>query len=65
MRFGSAGRSLEVVDLPAGEMRAGDVPLLALAVRRQDERAFARAHETRTPLIAVVLSDLLAAVSTL
>ena len=33
------GRSLEVVDLPAREVGAADVPPLALAVRRQDERA--------------------------
>ena len=33
------GRSLEVVDLPAREVGAADVPPFALAVRRQDERA--------------------------
>ena len=38
-------RSLEVIDLPAGEVRAADVPLLALAVGRQDERALARADQ--------------------
>ena len=39
------GRAFEVVHLPAGEMRAADVPLLALAVGRENERAFARADE--------------------
>ena len=39
------GRSLEVVDLPAREVRAADVPPFALAVRRQDERALARADQ--------------------
>ena len=42
-------RALEVVDLPAPEVRAADVPLLALAVRRQDERALARADEYSYP----------------
>ena len=49
------GRALHVIDLPAGEVRAVDVPLLALAVGGEDERAFARAdqdsHSThRVPL---------------
>ena len=39
------GRALQVIDLPAREVRAADVPLLALAVRRQDERALARANQ--------------------
>ena len=34
------GRALEVVDLPAAEVRAADVPLLALAVGAENERAF-------------------------
>src|SRR5205085_3242782 len=34
------GRALDVVDLPAGEVGAGDVPLLALGVGVEDERAF-------------------------
>ena len=37
-------RPLDVVDLPAGEMRPADLPLLALAVRSQHERALARPH---------------------
>ena len=39
------GRALQVVDLPAGEVRAADVPLLALAVGREDERALACADQ--------------------
>src|SRR4029079_14075504 len=31
--------------LPAREQRAFDVPIVARPVRRQDERAFSRAHE--------------------
>src|SRR5256886_638652 len=38
-------RALEVVDLPPREVRATDVPPFALAVRRQDERALARADQ--------------------
>src|SRR6266508_46263 len=39
------GRGLEMIDLPAAEVWAAHVPLLALAVRRHDERAFARADQ--------------------
>ena len=39
------GRALQVIDLPAGEVRAADVPLLALAVRRENECAFACADQ--------------------
>ena len=39
------GRAFEMIDLPAAEERAVDVPLLALAVGGQDERAFAGADE--------------------
>ena len=39
------GRPLEVVDLPAGEMRPADVPFLPLAVRSQHERALTRPHQ--------------------
>src|SRR6266851_5123805 len=42
---GIHGRPLEVVHLPAGEVRAGDFPALALPIGRQDERAFACTHE--------------------
>ena len=31
-------RALEVVDLPSGKVGAADIPVFALAVRRQDER---------------------------
>ena len=36
---------LQVIHFPAAEVRAGDLPLLALAVRSEDERSFASAHE--------------------
>src|SRR2546426_7348468 len=42
---GVGRRALEVVDLPTGEVGAADVPLLALAVRCQDECAFPCAHQ--------------------
>src|SRR6059036_1971077 len=38
-------RSLEVVDLPAREVGPADLPLVALPVRRHDERALARADQ--------------------
>src|ERR1700678_3878325 len=38
---GISRRALHVVDLPAREVRAADLPLLARAVRGQDERALA------------------------
>src|ERR1700733_9764119 len=38
-------RAFHVVDLPAREVRAADLPLLARAVRGQDERALARARK--------------------
>ena len=38
-------RSLEVVDLPAGEVRPADLPGPAGAVRRQDEGALPGAHQ--------------------
>ena len=34
-----SGRAFEVIHFPAREMRPADFPILALAVRRQDERA--------------------------
>src|ERR1022692_1773484 len=39
------GRALDMVNLPAPEVGAADVPPLALAFRRQDERALARANQ--------------------
>src|SRR5581483_9335240 len=38
-------RSFQVIHLPAAEMRSRDVPRVAFAVGRQDERAFLRSHE--------------------
>ena len=37
--------ALEVINLPACEMRAGDVPFGALGVRGEDKRAFARTYQ--------------------
>src|SRR5580700_3430172 len=42
---GVHGRAFEVIHFPTAKVRAGDVPLLALAIRRQDERALARADQ--------------------
>ena len=39
------GRALEVIDFPAGKVGAADLPLFALAVRGQDERALAGADQ--------------------
>src|SRR5262245_64155187 len=46
---GIGGRSLEVIDLPAAEVRTTHVPALALAVRRDDERALACPDENSYP----------------
>src|SRR6266545_759408 len=43
IRIGGPGPRM--IDLPAAEVWAAHVPLLALAVRRHDERAFARADQ--------------------
>ena len=40
-----SGRSLEVVDLPAGKVWPTHLPPFSLAVRRQDERALAGTHQ--------------------
>src|SRR5262249_22561913 len=42
---GIGGRSLHVVNLPAGEMRAGNVPFFALAVGGQNKCALACANQ--------------------
>src|SRR5438552_3147133 len=42
---GIGGGSLHVINLPAGEVRAAHVPLLALAVRCQDEGSLSRADQ--------------------
>ena len=55
MRFGIDGRAFEVIHLPAAEERAGDVPLLALAVGGEDEGAFLCADEDSTLLIGLPL----------
>ena len=39
------GRSLEMINFPASEMRFADLPALTLAVRRQNERSFSRANQ--------------------
>src|ERR1700733_4581375 len=43
--IGIGRRAFEVINLPAAEMRPGDVPPVALPVRTQDERALARPDE--------------------
>ena len=50
------GRALQVIDLPAAEERAADVPLLALAVGGEDERALAGADQNSNVLIACSFS---------
>ena len=42
---GVHGRGFEVVHLPSGEVRGGDLPILAGAVGREDESAFSGADE--------------------
>src|SRR5579872_3102673 len=42
---GIGGRSLHVVNLPAGEMGSGNIPLLSLAVGAQNESSLAGAHQ--------------------
>ncbi len=39
------GRALQVIHFPAAEQRPADIPLLALAVGSEDERAFLRADQ--------------------
>ena len=39
------GRTLQVHGLPTAEMGTVDLPLLAVVIGRQDERALARAHQ--------------------
>src|SRR5438046_1834894 len=43
--IGIGGRSLQMIDLPPREVRAAHIPLLALAVARQDERTLAGTHQ--------------------
>src|SRR5579862_1516414 len=39
------GRSLQVIEFPPGKVRAADLPVLAFAVCRKNECAFASAHQ--------------------
>src|SRR5271169_3793894 len=43
--IGIAGRTLQMVDLPARKVRAAQIPTFALAVRSQDESTLACAHQ--------------------
>ena len=45
MRSGSTGEPLDVVDLPAGEMRAGYGPVFARTVRCENKGALLGTHE--------------------
>src|SRR5579859_4638999 len=45
----SGRRAFDVIDLPAREVRAGDVPPAALSVGRQDKRALARTDQDPYP----------------
>src|SRR5262249_16956512 len=56
---GIGGRAAEVIHLPAGEVRAGDVPLLALAIRGQDEGALLGAHEYANATHAMLLEPVM------
>src|ERR1700716_2152177 len=42
---GVGRRALQVINLPAGKVRAAHVPLFALAVRAQDERTLPRTNQ--------------------
>jgi hypothetical protein len=48
-------RRLQVIELPAAELRFADIPLLALAIGRQDKRAFARANQHSHPIHRLLL----------
>src|SRR5258708_1106753 len=50
------GRTLHVVHLPAPKVGAADIPPIALAVRRQDERALACANQYSYPAHSLSLS---------
>jgi hypothetical protein len=51
---------LDVVDLPAREVRTADLPVLAVAVRRQDERTLSRASQNPYPSHPELPSEMLA-----
>src|ERR1700730_18449398 len=44
-RVGVSRRPLDVVDVPAGEVRSADVPLLALGIRGHHECTLVRANQ--------------------
>jgi hypothetical protein len=52
-----SGRSLEVVDLPAPEVGATDVPPVARSIRHQDERALARPNQYPYPAHPLLPSE--------
>src|ERR1700678_1239459 len=54
------GRPLEVIHLPAPEVRTGNVPLFALSVRRQNECALPRTYQNSYPAHLGLLSRLTA-----
>src|SRR5581483_5512876 len=55
---GIGRRSFEVIELPAGEERAADFPLVSLAVGCEDECAFARANQNADLAHCVSFADL-------
>ena len=52
------GRSLQMVDLPAGEVRTADLPLFTLAVRCHDERALPCANQNSYSAHGSFLSEI-------
>src|SRR4051794_2779414 len=53
--IGIGGRALHVINLPAGKVRAGDVPSLPLCVRGEDKCTLARADENSYPAHKLLL----------
>src|SRR4051794_15355979 len=58
------GRALQMVDLPARKVGATDIPPFALAVRGQDERAFACTHQNPYSAHPLLLPELRAGLRT-
>src|SRR5205807_10175406 len=52
------GRALEVIELPAPEEGAAHVPPVALAIRRQDERALPCPNQYPYPAHPLLLSEI-------
>src|SRR5262249_40170544 len=52
------GRSFDVINLPASKMRAAGLPILPLAVPRQNKRAFARTNQYSYFAHPLLLSNL-------